>query len=302
MSGLNAPITAPTDLVVRDLGEIAYDEACVLQRDLQRRVIESRRAPGGERRMYLLLLEHVPPVITISRRRVAQGHLLAGGDQLAAAGVEVARTDRGGDITYHGPGQLVVYPILDLNTLGLRLHGYMRFLEQIAIDTIGSFRIPARRDPTGTGVWVAGPQAAASPQPRPATAAPGTMPSGVRTQTPSGVNPGRMLGIPRGEAQRAQPRRPQPRRQGRQAADKNKGGKICAMGVRISRWVSMHGLALNVTTNLDHFNLIVPCGLSDVFVTSMERELGDACPAMQDVKDRMCELFKIAVGTVSSAP
>ncbi len=72
------------------------------------------------------------------------------------------------------------------------------------------------------------------------------------------------------------------------------------MGVRISRWVSMHGLALNVTTNLDHFNLIVPCGLSGVPVTSMERELGDACPAMQDVKDRMCELFKIAVARLSA--
>ncbi len=251
-SGLDAPITAPIDLVVRDLGEIAYAEACVLQRDLQRRVIESRRAPGGERRMYLLLLEHVPPVITISRRRAARSHLLAGGDQLAAAGVEVARTDRGGDITYHGPGQLVVYPILDLNALGLRLHGYMRFLEQIAIDTLGSFRIPARRDPTGTGVWVTGKDSATE--------------------------------------------------------RRSEGGKICSMGVRISRWVSMHGLALNVTTNLDHFDLIVPCGLSGVSVTSMERELGDACPAMQDVKDRMCELFKIAVArlsadrAVSSAP
>ncbi len=252
MSGLDTPMTAPIDLVVRDLGEITYAEACVLQRDLQRRVIESRGAPGGERRMYLLLLEHVPPVITISRRRVAPRHLLAGGDQLAAAGVEVARTDRGGDITYHGPGQLVVYPILDLNTLGLRLHGYMRFLEQIAIDTVGSFRIPARRDPTGTGVWVTGKDGATE--------------------------------------------------------RRREGGKICAMGVRISRWVSMHGLALNVTTDLDHFDLIVPCGLSGVSVTSMERELGDACPAMQDVKDRMSELFTIAVArltadsAVSSAP
>ena len=272
MSGLDAPILAPIDLVVRDLGEIAYAEACELQRDLQRRVIELRRAPGGERQMYLLLLEHVPPVITISRRRVAQGHLLAGGDQLAAAGVEVARTDRGGDITYHGPGQLVVYPILDLNTLGLRLHGYMRFLEQIAIDTLGSFGIPASRDPTGTGVWVASPQAA-----------PG---QGTQAADTTGAT----------KCQKGNdPPSPQPRPAGRQAADKNNGAKICAMGVRISRWVSMHGLALNVTTNLDHFNLIVPCGLSGVSVTSMERELGDACPAMQDVKDRMCELFKIAV-------
>ena len=311
MTGFNAPITAPIDLVVRDLGEIAYAEACVLQRDLQRRVIESRRAPGGERRMYLLLLEHVPPVITISRRRAARGHLLAGGDQLAAAGVEVARTDRGGDITYHGPGQLVAYPILDLNMLGLRLHGYMRFLEQIAIETLGSFRIPARRDPTGTGVWVAGPQAAPGQGSQAADTTGATKcrkgndPASLQPR-PAGrqaaVNPGRMPGIPRGEAQRAQPRRPQPRRQGRQAADKNNGGKICSMGVRISRWVSMHGLALNVTTNLDHFDLIIPCGLSGVSVTSMERELGDACPAMQDVKDRMCELFKIAVGAVSSAP
>ena len=279
VSGLDAPITAPIDLVVRDLGEIAYAEACALQRDLQRRVIESRRAPVGQRRMYLLLLEHVPPVITISRRRAAQGHLLVGGDQLAAAGVEVARTDRGGDITYHGPGQLVVYPILDLNTLRLRLHGYMRFLEQIAIDTLGSFGIPARRDPTGTGVWVASPQAA-----------PG--------QGSHAADETRATKCQKGN----DPVSPQPRPAGRQAADKNNGAKICAMGVRISRWVSMHGLALNVTTNLDHFNLIVPCGLSGVAVTSMERELGDACPAMQDVSDKMCELFKIAVGTVSSAP
>ncbi|MCH8315669.1 MAG: lipoyl(octanoyl) transferase LipB, partial [Planctomycetes bacterium] len=170
------------------------------------------------------------PVITISRRKTARDHLLATDEQLAAAGVQLTRTDRGGDITYHGPGQLVVYPILDLNALRLRIHGYMRFLEQIVIDTLAEFGIDGRRDECATGVWVG-----SSPQ------------------------------------------------------------KICAMGVRVSRWVSMHGLALNVTTNLDHFDLIVPCGLVGRTVTSMQRQLGDACPTLDQVKHSLISQFRIAI-------
>jgi lipoate-protein ligase B len=208
-------------VVVRDLGRMAYGEALALQREMQRAVIDGRES--GDGRQHLLLVEHDPAVITISRRKGARDHLLATDAQLAAAGVELAETDRGGDITLHAPGQLVVYPILDLNVYGLRLHGYMRFLEEIVIRTLSRFGVEGTRDDCATGVWVPG------------------------------------------------------------------AGKICAMGVRVSRWVTMHGLALNVTTDLALFDLIVPCGLAGRTVTSMQRELGDACPSMEDVKESIVD-------------
>ena len=235
---------SPIDLVVRDLGRMAYAEAYELQRSLQRVVIDARPrlpAPG-----YLLLVEHDPPVITISRRASARQHLVATPEQLRAAGVEVAETDRGGDITYHGPGQLVVYPVLDLNALGLRLHSYMRFLEQVVIDVLAEFDVRGERDPQATGVWV----------------------RGKAQEWPS-------LGF--------------------EAPPDARPAKIAALGVRISRWVSMHGLALNVMPDLSHFNLIVPCGLAGRAVTSMKRELGEACPAMDQVKAVMVTRFEAAV-------
>ncbi len=213
-------------LVVRDLGQMPYAETLGIQRDLQRQVIQGR--PTAVACGYLLLVEHDPPVITVSRRAGARQHLVGSVAQLASAGVEVVETDRGGDITYHGPGQLVVYPILDLNTLGLRLLGYMRFLERVVTDALAEWGIEGRRDETATGVWV-------------------------------------------------------------------DGSKICAMGVRLSRWVSMHGLALNVTTNLSHFDLIVPCGLTGRTVTSMQHELGDACPPITEVKAVLARRFEQAV-------
>jgi lipoyl(octanoyl) transferase len=224
-----------TDMVVRDLGRMPYAEALALQRDLQRRVVEARGvSPDEPRTMYLLLVEHDPPVITISRRRDARSHMVATDRQLAEAGVEVAETDRGGDITYHGPGQLVVYPILDLNTLGLRVQGYMRLLEAVVIESLAQWGIKGNRDEAATGVWV-------------------------------------------------------------------NGSKICAMGVRLSRWVSMHGLALNVTTNLDHFDLIVPCGLTGRTVTSMQQELGSACPTLDQVRVGLVREFRAAMHTAQSA-
>ncbi|MCA9295444.1 MAG: lipoyl(octanoyl) transferase LipB, partial [Phycisphaerales bacterium] len=181
-------LSRPVALEVHDCGHSPYDVMFDRQRALQQAVIEQRRdqddgpddAPAT---MHLMLVEHDPPVITISRRPGARQHLIATEAQLAAAGVAVAETNRGGDITYHGPGQLVVYPILDLNVINLRLNGYMRWLEQIVIDTIGSFGVTGRRDACATGVWVGDGDATA------------------------GMS------------------------------------KICAMGVRISRWVTMHGLA-----------------------------------------------------------
>ncbi|MHC4128846.1 MAG: lipoyl(octanoyl) transferase LipB [Planctomycetota bacterium] len=227
MTDLGSPSETSVDLVVRDLGRVPYAEALALQRDLQREVLEGRRSPET-RSMYLLLVEHDPAVITVTRRRGARQHLVATEQELRAAGVEVAETDRGGDITYHGPGQLVAYPILDLNVLRLRLHSYMRFLEQVVIDTLAPFGLQGRRDPGATGVWT-------------------------------------------------------------------DAGKICALGVRVSRWVSMHGLALNVTTNLDHFELIVPCGLAGRVVTSLGAQLGDGCPGLDEVKRVFVEVFRDAV-------
>jgi lipoate-protein ligase B len=218
-------------LIVRDLGRMSYEEAFALQQAAQEAVIAGRTAASGPV-AHLLLVEHDPPVITVSRRRGARDHLTASDEQVAAAGVQVVETNRGGDITYHGPGQLVVYAMLDLNVLALRLHGYMRFLESIVIDVLGSFGIEGRSDADAPGVWV-------------------------------------------GEADSA---------------------KVCAMGVRVSRWVSMHGLALNVDPDLSHFDLIVPCGLAGRSVTSMRQLLGAGCPTMEAVKERMVREFRSATG------
>ncbi len=244
------PPAQPADsrLIIRDLGRIPYEEAYEIQKELQQEVIGWREAPGSSSKVdpdrvgYLLLLEHDPPVITISRRKEARKHLIATPAQLDAAGVHIAETDRGGDITYHGPGQLIAYPILDLNTLALRTRSYMRFLEQIVIDTLATFGLEGHRDPQATGVWI--------------KKGSGYFSASSATQTSGGG-----------------------------------GSKICAMGVRITRWVSMHGLALNIAPNLDHFNLIIPCGLTGRTVTSMQQLLGSQCPTMQTVKDTLSEEF-----------
>jgi lipoate-protein ligase B len=213
-------------LRVIDLGRLSYAAAYDVQVREHARVMAAREhreqdgvaatledgSPGT-----ILLVEHVPPVITVSRRAGAGTHLVATPERLAAEGVEVVETDRGGDITYHGPGQLVVYPVIDLNFFRLNLHAYMRVLEQSVIDAMAAWGVTGTRDPAATGVWV-------------------------------------------------------------------DGAKVCAMGVRVRHWVTMHGLALNVTTNLRHFDLIVPCGLVGRSVTSLEALLAQACPSMDSVK------------------
>lgn len=220
------------DLEFLDLERVSYSAAYEEQVRCVDRVLVARDAPGPSP-AYVLLLEHDPPVITMTRRSGADLHLLAAPETLTEHGIELVETDRGGDVTYHGPGQLVAYAIVDLNALGMNLHTYMRFLEQVAIDTCAAFGITGRRDPQATGVWVGskhGPDAEVA--------------------------------------------------------------KICALGVRVRRWVTFHGLALNVTTNLDHFGLIVPCGLHGRGVTSMERELGADHPSMHDVKGALAEAFR----------
>ncbi len=240
---------------VIDLGHRPYADAYALQLAHHEEVLAARDAgtpdPGR-----ILLVEHDPPVITISRRAGARDHLTATPDQLAHAGVEVAQTDRGGDITYHGPGQLVVYPILDLNYYHLGLHAYMRLMEQAIIDTLATWHILGERDPSATGVWVrtnGSTHQGTHAQSEESAAASSALPSIPQSLDPS---------IP--------------------------SSKIAALGVRVRRWVSMHGLALNITTNLDHFNLIVPCGLAGRCVTSLHHELGDASPSMGEAKSFLC--------------
>lgn len=236
---------------VLDLGIRAYVPSLEAQREHHASVLASRDS-GKPEVGRLLLVEHAPPVITISRRPDARKHLTATPEMLAAAGVEVCETDRGGDITYHGPGQLVAYPILDLNTLGLNLHGYMRLLEEIVISTLDRLGVAGVREPGATGVW--------------------TRADEPRAYEPRA--PARGFDEPRAPARGAVPQ------------------KICAMGVRVKRWVTMHGLALNVTTNLDHFGLIVPCGLAGRGVTSLQQLLGDRCPSMPTVKQALIAEFE----------
>tara|TARA_Y100001970_G_C14198557_1_gene839650 strand:+ start:571 stop:1137 length:567 start_codon:yes stop_codon:yes gene_type:complete len=178
--------------------------------------------------MFVLLCEHFP-TITISRRAAASSHLLSTKEILNKEKISVFDTDRGGDITYHGPGQLVAYPILDLNRLSLKLDSYLRILESVVIQTISKFNLTGLQDSSATGVWI------------------------------------------KNNAQLE---------------------KICAIGIRATRWVSMHGLALNVTTNLNHYKHIIPCGLHGRPVTSMEKLLGYSLNI-----DEVKKTFKIQMRT-----
>jgi lipoyl(octanoyl) transferase len=192
-----------------------YDEAQALQGRL---VEDRRRAAVGDT---LLLLEH-PPVITLgARNRIAASHIIASDEELGARGVVVRESGRGGDVTYHGPGQLVGYPILDLRPDRCDVHAYVRDLEQALMLALQVFGIEGVRVPGLSGVWVG----------------------------ESGLEE-----------------------------------KVAAIGIRISRWITSHGFALNVSTNLDHFGLIVPCGIAGRGVTSMERLLARQVP-MADVEN-----------------
>lgn len=209
-------------LEVRRLGRVGYQAALDLQADL----VEQRRR--GEIGDVLLLLEH-PPVITLGvKTRSNRANIVATDAQLAAEGVDVFETGRGGDVTYHGPGQLVGYPIFNLNPDRRDVHRYVRDLEQALIDAVATFGIIAGRVPGLTGIWVG-------------------------------------------------------------------DHKLAAIGVRISRWITSHGFALNVATNLSHFDLIVPCGIRDRGVTSMERLLGRSVP-MAEVEEAAERAFRGVFG------
>jgi lipoyl(octanoyl) transferase len=211
-------------MIVEDLGTMAYRPAWAYQEQVHAQVVE-----GAEER--LLLVEH-PPVITLGRRAGVSRNLIGSDEALGRLGVEVVQSDRGGDITFHGPGQLVAYPIVRMLDHRLSVGGYVRRVEETVIATLAELGIAAQKDPEAIGIWA-----------------------------------------------------PLPQRGGELA-------KICAVGVRIRRGVTMHGLALNVTTDLNYFNLIIPCGLAGRPVTSMRQLLGERTPGMERVKQRLAGQFQ----------
>ena len=200
-----------------DLGLWSYQRAWDFQEALFTEVVEqksaNRKLPEPERiatRDTLLFVEH-PHVYTMGKSGDV-GNLLADDERLKAINAEFFRTNRGGDITYHGPGQLVGYPILDLDEYFTDIHRYLRTLEEVIISTLADYGLNGDRSPGETGVWLD-------------------------------------VGSPFAR-------------------------KICAMGVRASRWVTMHGWAFNLNTDLRYFEYIIPCGIKDKAVTSLQRELG----------------------------
>jgi lipoyl(octanoyl) transferase len=206
--------------LVEHLGRVGYAAGL----ELQRQRVAQRKA--GEIPDTLLLLEH-PHVYTLGRN-AREGNLLVSRERLAALGAEIFETDRGGDVTYHGPGQLVGYPILDLTRHRRDLAWYMRSLEEVFVRAAGDFGIEAARLPGCPGVWVG-------------------------------------------------------------------NAKLVAMGVHVSRWVTSHGFAFNVSTDLGYFNHIVPCGLRDKQATSLEKLLGRRVE-VEKIAPRVVEHFGAVFG------
>ena len=210
-----------------ELGLKSYQEALAVQEKLFNQTIGIKRANRNQKKQtptenYLLWVEHTP-VITLGKSGKSE-HLLLDENQLNEKGIEYYPTNRGGDITFHGPGQLVGYPILDLDNFFTDIHKYLRFLEEAIILTLEEYGLKGARSDGETGVWLD-------------------------------------VGTPFAR-------------------------KICAMGVKASRWVTMHGFALNINTDLSYFEYIVPCGIQGKAVTSLEKELGRNVP-FEEVKTKL---------------
>lgn len=198
-----------------DLGLIDYKEAWDLQEKLFQKTVQQKidirnGNTSIETSNYIIFCEH-PHVYTLGKSG-SEENLLLNAEQLSEKEAVYYKINRGGDITYHGPGQLVVYPILDLDYFFTDIHKYMRFLEEVVISTLKEFGIESGRFEGLTGVW-------------------------IEAETP-------------------------------------RARKICAMGVKSSRWVTMHGIGFNINTDLNYFSHIIPCGIDDKAVTSMKQELG----------------------------
>jgi len=210
-----------------ELGLKSYQKALAVQEKLFNQTIAIKRANRNQQQQtptenYLLWVEHTP-VITLGKSGKSE-HLLLDENQLKEKGIEYYPTNRGGDITFHGPGQLVGYPILDLDNFFTDIHKYLRFLEEAIILTLEEYGLKGARSDGETGVWLD-------------------------------------VGTPFAR-------------------------KICAMGVKASRWVTMHGFALNINTDLSYFEYIVPCGIQGKAVTSLEKELGRNVP-FEEVKTKL---------------
>ena len=219
-------------LKVEYLGRMKYKAAWEYQEALFQQTVDLKVRNRREQLQlttsnYLLFVEH-DPVYTLGKSGDFS-NLLVSEAELEQKGAEFFKTNRGGDITFHGPGQLVAYPILDLDHFFTDVHKYLRFLEEAVIQTLAHWNIEATRSSGETGVWID-------------------------------------VGTPFAR-------------------------KICAMGIRASRWVTMHGLALNVDTDLSFFELMIPCGIQGKGVTSMKRELGDNCPSLQEVQQVFLRQF-----------
>ena len=232
-------------VIFQHLNRIAYQDAWDYQEKLlmenveiktynRNLELEQREAPKKDTKNYFLLCEH-DPVFTLGK----SGHmenLLVNNQYLKDQGISFYKTNRGGDITFHGPEQIVGYPILDLERIKPDIVLYMRNLEEIIIRTLRDFGIESERSEGETGVW-------------------------IDTAVP------------------------------------HKARKICAMGVRTSRWVTMHGFALNVNTDLKYFNLIIPCGIQNKQVTSMEKEIGrkvNLAEVEERIRVHFQEVFQVA--------
>jgi|SRR6185437_7091439 len=227
-------------VIFKDLGTVDYKEAWDYQESLLKQVVskkianrnlteEAKEFTGN----HLLFCEH-PHVFTLGKSG-DEKNLLLNETQLKERNIAYYKINRGGDITYHGPGQLVAYPILNLDYFFTDIHKYLRYLEEAVILTLADYGIKGERYTGLTGVWI-------------------------------------------------DPDHPA------------KARKICAIGVRTSHWVTMHGLALNVAADLRYFSLIVPCGITDKAVTSMEKELGrkpDATEVKQRLKKHIAEVFEM---------
>lgn len=226
-----------------ELGLKPYSKALSFQEELFNKIIATKRANRNQQQQtitenYLLWVEHTP-VITLGKSGKRE-HLLLDENQLHEKGIKFYPTNRGGDITFHGPGQLVGYPILDLDNFFTDIHKYLRFLEEVIILTLKEYGLKAERSTGETGVWLD-------------------------------------VGTPFAR-------------------------KICAMGVKASRWVTMHGFALNVNTDLSYFEHIVPCGIQGKAVTSLSKEMGKQIP-LTEVKEKLkvhfAQLFEAKLDAVN---
>tara|TARA_R110002072_G_scaffold22666_5_gene79644 strand:- start:225 stop:953 length:729 start_codon:yes stop_codon:yes gene_type:complete len=222
------------NITLQDLGSRDYKETWDYQEVLFQSIIDTkvknrRENAGLETQNYFLFVEH-PHVYTLGKSG-DMDNLLLDEEQLIEKNATFYKINRGGDITYHGPGQVVGYPILDLENFFSDIHKYLRFLEEMVILTLKEYNIEAERSPGETGVWLD-------------------------------------VGTPFAR-------------------------KICALGVRSSRWVTMHGFAFNVNANLGYFDNIIPCGIKEKAVTSLNVELGVATVSMEEVKQKLIKHFTL---------